>query len=222
MTSQLPKIEKCIGRFATNAFWILRTGGCGHMDVANLIHKSSTRICVNFIQNGDNMSGGHGGTNRTREDEEESDTPAPPDGGWGWMVVFGSFMIHVITDGVTYSFGIFYDEFLEYFKEGKGPTSWILSILVGVTLCSGPMSGYFVNRWGCRAVTIAGSILASGCLVISFWAQNVITLCFTIGIGTGTGFGLIYLPAIVSVTAYFEKKRSLATGIAVCGSGFGY
>lgn len=35
------------------------------------------------------------------------------------------------------------------------------------------------------------------------------------------GFGLIYLPAIVSVTMYFEKYRSLATGIAVCGSGFG-
>lgn len=32
---------------------------------------------------------------------------------------------------------------------------------------------------------------------------------------------MIYLPAIVSVTMYFEKLRSLATGIAVCGSGFG-
>ena len=37
----------------------------------------------------------------------------------------------------------------------------------------------------------------------------------------GLGFGLIYLPAIVSVTCYFEKKRSFATGIAVCGSGLG-
>ncbi|ENN77329.1 hypothetical protein YQE_06155, partial [Dendroctonus ponderosae] len=125
------------------------------------------------------------------------------------------------TDGVTYSFGIFYDEFLEYFKEGKGLTSWILSILVGVTLCSGPISSSLVNRWGCRAVTIAGAVLASASMVISFWAQNVLTLCITIGIGTGFGFGLIYLPAIVSVTMYFEKKRSLATGIAVCGSGFG-
>lgn len=35
------------------------------------------------------------------------------------------------------------------------------------------------------------------------------------------GFGLIYLPAIVCVTVYFEKYRSLATGIAVCGSGVG-
>ena len=37
----------------------------------------------------------------------------------------------------------------------------------------------------------------------------------------GGGLGLIYLPAIVSVTCYFEKKRSFATGIAVCGSGIG-
>jgi MFS family permease len=37
----------------------------------------------------------------------------------------------------------------------------------------------------------------------------------------GLGIGLIYLPAIVCVTCYFEKYRSLATGIAVCGSGLG-
>ncbi len=33
--------------------------------------------------------------------------------------------------------------------------------------------------------------------------------------------GLIYLPAIVSVTYYFEKRRAFATGLAVCGSGLG-
>lgn len=70
-------------------------------------------------------------------------------------------------------------------------------------------------------MTIAGAILAGICLVISAFAQNVLTLIFTVGIGTGFGFGLIYLPAIVSVTTYFEKYRSLATGIAVCGSGLG-
>lgn len=31
----------------------------------------------------------------------------------------------------------------------------------------------------------------------------------------------MYLPAIVSVSMYFEKKRAFATGIAVCGSGVG-
>ncbi|XP_054729548.1 uncharacterized protein LOC129238524 isoform X1 [Anastrepha obliqua] len=148
-------------------------------------------------------------------------TPVPPDGGWGWMVVFGSFMIHLITDGMTYSFGLFYNEFLDYFNEGKGYTAWIVSIMVGVTYASGPISSSFVNRYGCRAVTIAGAIISAICIVSSIFAQNVLTLIFTIGIGTGFGLGLIYLPAIVSVTTWFEAKRSLATGIAVCGSGFG-
>lgn len=37
----------------------------------------------------------------------------------------------------------------------------------------------------------------------------------------GLGLGFAYLPAIVAVSFYFEKRRSLATGLAVCGSGFG-
>ncbi|XP_026756922.1 monocarboxylate transporter 12 [Galleria mellonella] len=155
----------------------------------------------------------------TRE-TSESPTP-PPDGGWGWMVVFASFMIHIVTDGMTYSFGVFYAEFLTYFNEGKGKTAWIVSILVGVTLSSGPISSSFVNRWGCRAVTVAGALLSATCVVASAYAENVLTLIFTIGVGAGFGFGLIYLPAIVSVTVWFERYRSLATGIAVCGSGLG-
>ena len=38
---------------------------------------------------------------------------------------------------------------------------------------------------------------------------------------TGFGFGMMYLPAVVGVAFYFEKKRGIATGIAVCGTGFG-
>ena len=26
-----------------------------------------------------------------------------PDGGWGWLVVFASFMIHAVADGVAYT-----------------------------------------------------------------------------------------------------------------------
>ncbi|KAJ0182023.1 hypothetical protein K1T71_002745 [Dendrolimus kikuchii] len=153
---------------------------------------------------------------------ERSESPAPPpDGGWGWMVVFASFMIHIVTDGMTYSFGVFFTEFLFYFQEGHGKTAWIVSILVGVTLSSGPISSSFVNRWGCRAVTVAGALLSALCVIVSAFAENVLTLIVTIGVGAGFGFGLIYLPAIVSVTIWFERYRSLATGIAVCGSGLG-
>lgn len=42
-----------------------------------------------------------------------------------------------------------------------------------------------------------------------------------ISICSGIGCGLMYLPAIVSVGYYFERKRSFAVGIADCGSGLG-
>jgi predicted MFS family arabinose efflux permease len=32
---------------------------------------------------------------------------------------------------------------------------------------------------------------------------------------------MVYVPAIVAVGYYFDKKRTLAMGIAVCGSGLG-
>jgi len=156
--------------------------------------------------------------------EENPATPEtipPPDGGWGWAVVFASFMIHIIADGITYSFGVFLVELIKIFDAERSTASLIPSILVGVTLGSGPIASYFTNRYGCRVVTIAGAILASAGLALSTAANSIEILFFTVGILTGLGFGLIYLPAIVSVSIYFEKKRAFATGVAVCGSGLG-
>ena len=39
--------------------------------------------------------------------------------------------------------------------------------------------------------------------------------------GVGVGLGLLYLPNIVAVSYYFQHRRALATGMAVCGAGVG-
>jgi MFS family permease len=156
------------------------------------------------------------------EEETESITSvSPPDGGWGWWVVFASFMIHIVADGITYSFGIFLVALIDKFNADRGYASLIPSILVGITLGAGPIASSFVNKYGCRTVTIIGAIIASGGLALSMFATSITYLFFSVGVCTGFGFGLIYLPAIVSVSMYFEKKRAFATGIAVCGSGLG-
>ena len=63
--------------------------------------------------------------------------------------------------------------------------------------------------------------MAAAGMAISAAASSIALLYVSIGLCTGIGFGLIYLPAIVSVSMYFEKRRAFATGIAVCGSGLG-
>jgi hypothetical protein len=63
--------------------------------------------------------------------------PNPPDGGYGWIIVMASFFNHVIVDGIAYTFGVFYVEFLEQFKESKSKTSLVGSLLAGCYLFSG-------------------------------------------------------------------------------------
>ena len=40
------------------------------------------------------------------EDIGEVLAPAPPDGGWGWVVCAASFLCNMILDGIAYSFGV--------------------------------------------------------------------------------------------------------------------
>ncbi|CAN7984380.1 unnamed protein product, partial [Ixodes hexagonus] len=145
----------------------------------------------------------------------------PPDGGWGWVVVLAGFMCHVVVDGIIYSSGVFFDEFLNYFGEGHALTSSIASILMGSYFISSPIASGLTIRYGCRVTAIAGSLLSAAGLFISIYAPNVIYLYFSFGLVTGTGFGLVLLPAVVCVSSYFNRRRALATGMTVCGSGVG-
>ncbi|XP_076310971.1 uncharacterized protein LOC143225435 isoform X3 [Tachypleus tridentatus] len=145
----------------------------------------------------------------------------PPNGGWGWMIVLASFLCNMVVDGVSYSFGIFLMDFVSYYGSPKGKTAWIGSLLSGGYLSSGVIVSGLTNRFGCRPVTIAGSLIACLAFLLSTVAPSVDVLMFTYGFMGGIGFGLIYLPAIVSVSIYFSTKRGVATGIAVCGSGMG-
>ena len=54
--------------------------------------------------------------------------PVAPDGGWGWLVCFGSFTLQALTVGITYTFGIIFVELLDYFKTTESTAAWIGSI----------------------------------------------------------------------------------------------
>jgi hypothetical protein len=79
-----------------------------------------------------------------------------PDGGWGWIIVFASFMIHFIMDGlvdflyffnenlvfqnnrITYSMGdVFLRPMMDRLNSTRGPVSVIFGILPAITLGTG-------------------------------------------------------------------------------------
>ncbi|CAF4151245.1 unnamed protein product [Rotaria sp. Silwood2] len=145
-----------------------------------------------------------------------------PDGDWGWVIVFATFMIHFIIHGITYSMNdLFLRPMMNGLNKNRGSVTTIFGILKAITFATGPIAAIFTNTYGCRQVTIIGTCLAAvGFLASCFWT-NLWFYYLAIGIIGGIGFGLIYLPAIVSVSFYFESKRSFAMGIAVWGSCWG-
>ena len=68
----------------------------------------------------------------------------PPDGGWSWAVTFSAFMVGVVVDGISFSFGLFFKELYVYFNESKSLTSWIISVLNGTYLGIGKSVKLFV------------------------------------------------------------------------------
>uniref|UniRef100_A0A914CWL3 Uncharacterized protein n=1 Tax=Acrobeloides nanus TaxID=290746 RepID=A0A914CWL3_9BILA len=71
--------------------------------------------------------------------------PIALDGGYGWFVVLGSFLIHVFTDGFVYSFGVIAETLVEEFHGTNTQVSLILSLLTGLMLATGPLASAICN-----------------------------------------------------------------------------
>ncbi|KAK0168228.1 hypothetical protein PV327_002053 [Microctonus hyperodae] len=159
----------------------------------------------------------------TRDIVNERETPSPkiPDGGWGWMVVMSSLIISMIADGVSFSFGLLYIEFLHEFGASKARTAWIGSLFMAVPLLSGPIMSALVDRYGCRNMTIIGGLISGFGFVLSSFSNSIEVMYLTFGVLAGLGLGLCYVTAVVSIAYWFDKKRTLAVSLGACGTGIG-
>ncbi|XP_037535998.1 monocarboxylate transporter 12-B-like [Nematolebias whitei] len=145
----------------------------------------------------------------------------PPDGGWGWVIVGCCFMVLVCTRAVTRCISIFFVEFQAHFGADYSSTAWIHSLVDSTTMLCAPVGSLVGNRLSCRVAVMLGGVLASCGLLISSFSSSLQLLYFSMGILTGLGFALCYTPAITLVSCYFRRRKALAYGIAMSGSGIG-
>ncbi|XP_066259708.1 monocarboxylate transporter 14-like [Euwallacea similis] len=151
----------------------------------------------------------------------EETKPKIPDGGWGWLVVFSSLFINLVSDGVGSTFGILNIKFLEEFETTNSATSFIGSLFLSVPLLAGPFGSALVDRYGCKYMTVVGSLICTTGFVMSAYVRNIWVMYITFGFIGGIGFCLCFVTAVVSIAFWFEKHRTLALSIAASGTGFG-
>ncbi|CAH1787189.1 unnamed protein product [Owenia fusiformis] len=170
--------------------------------------------------NTDTTSEGDSSTSDTQTPGYDN-LPMPLDGGYGWVIVFASFVIQALQDGICNSYGIFLEHIVAEYGGGRGKTALAGSLLVGVFLMIGPLAGILVNIFGCRPVAMAGGLIGACAFALSTLAPGLDVFILIFGAIGGIGLGFAMIPSFLCVSFYFQKKRSLATGIMSAGGGFG-
>ena len=144
-----------------------------------------------------------------------------PDGGWGWAIVAGSFVVHFLVLGTQYSFGVLFNALLDAFpNKTRADVAWTSSLSLSLMLGFSSVTARLVKRFGCRAVCIAGGVVVAASLFAASYAEHLEVLYPAFAM-VGVGFSMSFNPAVVIIAHYFVKHRALATGIAVAGSGVG-
>ncbi|XP_048862021.1 monocarboxylate transporter 2-like [Brienomyrus brachyistius] len=142
----------------------------------------------------------------------------PPDGGWGWAVVFGAF----ISIGFSYAFPkattVFFKDIQKIFNASYSQVAWISSIMLAVMYAGGPISSILVNTYGCRPIMMMGGILCAIGMISASFCNEVVELYICIGVIGGLGLAFNLQPALTMIGKYFFKKRPIANGLAMAGS----
>ncbi|KAH9512341.1 hypothetical protein Btru_039226 [Bulinus truncatus] len=142
----------------------------------------------------------NGDTHEEKPDETESSggLQKAPDGGYGWVIVFASFLHHAIIGGIGRSEGLFFIQYQERFGSGAQMTAWPMSLMTTLNFFLGPLCGAFISRYSVRTAQILASLLTSSGYILNGFAPNVYFLYFRT-----------------------NRHRSLANGLSLSGVGFG-
>ncbi len=139
----------------------------------------------------------------------------------GWFAVAGTFLILTMGFGSTYSFGTFFTPLQEEFGASRASVSVAFSAAILFLFSVGPLSGTLADRLGPRMFVAGGTMLVGFGMMAASAAQAMWHVQAAFAIGIGGGVGVAYVPAVGAVQKWFDRRRGLASGLAVAGIGAG-
>jgi len=95
------------------------------------------------------------------------------------------------------------------------------SLFTGFLFCSGPICSSLAINFGCRTVVMGGAIVNAMMYILTVYAPSLYVMYITYGIMGGIATGCAYITSLIVIADWFDKKRGIATGITMAGSGVG-
>ncbi|KAJ2372958.1 hypothetical protein IW150_003855, partial [Coemansia sp. RSA 2607] len=148
----------------------------------------------------------------------------PVDGKYGWVVVVAGCFMLMFSMGCVNSYGSYetYYHLNQFPNEKLSTLSWIGTLQWAAMNFVSIPSGILCERLDTRLVSFVGGLIMGVALIIaSFCDSAVWKLLVTQGIVFGLGASLVFIPAVTIPSQWFVKRRPLAVGIVVAGSGIG-
>ncbi|RPA85509.1 MFS general substrate transporter [Ascobolus immersus RN42] len=144
-----------------------------------------------------------------------------PDGGRdAWLQCLGLFCVSVATWGLINSYGVFQVYYSAVTLKGRPPQdiSWIGSIQMFLMIGLGAPIAPLVDAGYFRHLMASGSFLIVLGTMMTSLAKTYTQIFLAQGVCTGVGMGLIYMPAMVCVNSWFDKRKGIAMGLGIMGS----
>ncbi|MDR6860536.1 MFS transporter [Variovorax guangxiensis] len=140
----------------------------------------------------------------------------------GWYIVGAVHVLLALIFGAAYSFGAFFSSIQANFDAGRFSTASIFSFTALIYYTVGVFAGALSDRTSVRAVAGAGIVL----LALGFLTSSLLSSSLSLFLGAfcvlvGLGVGLVYVPVVSTIQRWFVLHRSLASGIALAGTGVG-
>ncbi len=141
---------------------------------------------------------------------------------YGWVIVAVSFVNMAFTLGIWYSFSVFFVAVIEEFHWSRAVTSGVFSCFMIVHSLSAVLVGSILDRFGPRRVLPTASCIVALGLVASSRISHLWEFYLWYGVMTAMGIcALGFIAHGMILPKWFERKRGLATGIAMAGIGLG-
>jgi MFS family permease len=141
---------------------------------------------------------------------------------YGWVIVGLGLVSMSFWFGVRSSFSVFYVALLEEFHWSRGESAGVQSVAMLTYTFIAPLVGGLIDRLGPARVIVPGVVLLAIGLVLCSFMENLVQFYLFYGVLVAAGSTCIAIVAYSAILAHwFERKRGLASGIAVSGMGLG-
>ncbi|XP_052010895.1 monocarboxylate transporter 8-like [Xyrauchen texanus] len=144
----------------------------------------------------------------------------PPEGGFGWVVVFAATWCNGSIFGIQNSFGILHMMLLKDHEDqtSQFKVAWVGALAMGMIFFCSPVVSMFTDHFGCRKTAVCGAFVAFIGLLTSSFAITLGLRYFTYGILFGCGSSFAFQPSLVILGHYFRQRLGLANGVVTAGS----